>query len=100
MAQALRRTMLYELIPPLGAYSHLRQAVVDPQYAGVVVNIPHEHWFAIRFVNNHLWKLDSRYTPGIITATEYGGIIRRWPLSYLIRKLGSTVAPAGDTEWI
>ena len=54
MAQALRRSLLYELLlAPLGEKEneHLRNYIVDPRCGGIVVNQANRHWVAIRYVD-------------------------------------------------
>jgi hypothetical protein len=101
MAYALRRSMLFELLlEPVGIQIRLRDSIVDPQYAGLVVHqtCPQKHWVAIRYIDEKFWLLDSERKPRVLNKLEYHGFLSRHPSAFLIRKLGDVVADAIDQQ--
>ena len=45
--------------------------IYDPNVAGIVVNLAGTHWVAFRYVDTHIWLLDSRYEPRHCTFDEF-----------------------------
>ena len=101
MAYALRRTMMFELLPePVGITIRLRDSIVDPQYAGLVVHQawPQKHWVAIRYIDEKIWLLDSLGKPRALNKVEYHRFVTGHPIAFLIRKLGDVVVDAIDQQ--
>ena len=58
--------------------------IYDPQVCGIVVNKENVHWVTFRFLDNHIWLLNSELEPQIYTFPQYLQFLKRYRNAFAI----------------
>ena len=60
----------------------------DPHVVGAIVNQRNQHWAALKFLEETVWRLDSLHrAPLPLSDEEYVRFVNQWPNSFVIVRL-------------
>jgi hypothetical protein len=70
-----------------GAYSAICNG---EQYRGCLVNLRNRHWVCIVPHNGHVFYVDSLHAPVTITEDDFGSILDKFPMTFLVERHSDT----------